>query len=92
MDDESQRSGHHPGPPGKDAAVDAAAIFHQKSLKGAEKQHADQITQVVEGTQQHQFCSAQSSAQVENAEEQVDQYPGSRYFKGASILIGDCLA
>ena len=44
MGDPHQGSSHHPGPPGENAAVDTAAVFHQEGLKRAEKQHADQIT------------------------------------------------
>ena len=41
-----QRSGHHPGSPGKDAAVDTAAVVHQKKLEGTEKQDAHQVTYI----------------------------------------------
>ena len=44
--DQHQRGGHHPCTPGKDAAVYTASVVHEKELKWAEKQHADQIAHI----------------------------------------------
>ena len=52
--DKQQRREHHGEIPVVDAAGGAAAVLHQEGLEGAEKQHADQVGQVVEGAQQHQ--------------------------------------
>ena len=42
---------HHKMAPVENPAVDAAAIFHNKCLEGAEYQHADQIRQKIEKRQ-----------------------------------------
>ena len=86
MGDKGHGSGHHPGAPGKDAAVDAALIAHQEGLEGAEEQHADEVAQVVQSAQQYQLCHPDGPAPVENPEHQVDRQPHRRHLQRPPVL------
>ena len=79
MEHEHQRGSHHPGTPGEDAAVDAAAVAHEEGLEGAEKQYADQIAQEEEGAQQHQGGHAEDTLEVQDADGHVDRQPHRRH-------------